>query len=242
MSTEKIYGGWDTILPNHDFLSKLWHTLAAQKVGTPDQRNNSGLSQRRCEITALWEIFRRMQPKLVVEIGVAQGGTFAGWCQLSGNDTLLIGIDRDVNDCLPRPGEPVHINVSNNRRLSITTQGGGMYALAIGNQRVVPINGWSTEPSVINKLNDTLAGRQIEFLFHDASHSSTMFAEDWKLYWPMIADGGVFAAHDINWSADPNCDKSVEWERIKREETYSACYEFLPHRSVSEMGIGLVIR
>lgn len=244
MSTEKIYGGWDTQRfadSAEQQMQWLWHRLAAQCVGSDRQQNNSGLSQRKNEIIELWHLFRRQQPRVVVEIGTSQGGTLAAWCLLAPEDALIVSIDRCVDDCRPRPGDPVHTDISN-RSEKYTSQGGGAYYLKQPNQTLVAINGWSYEKAVMDKLLATLNGRKIDFLMHDASHASAMFAADWKLYWPLVAPDGVFASHDINWSADPLCDKRTEWQRIKREEAYSACYEYLPHPSISEMGIGVLVK
>lgn len=241
MSTETIFGGWDTH-PTHagDEPAGLWHKLAAQNIGTPQQQNNLGLTQRRSEITLLWELFLRQKPSVVVEIGVAQGGTFAGWCQLARDNATIIGIDRCLDDSRPRPGDPCPAIYSG--PLKMFSQGGGINHVRQGHQTVIGINGWSYEPAVIQQLEKALAGRKIEFLFHDASHESEMFLADFQIYWPMIADGGIFASHDINWSEDPKCNKSVAWDRIKRVTDYSAVYEFLPHSKTSEMGIGVLIK
>lgn len=244
MSTERIFGSWNspTTQAAHDGLASLWHKLAAQNLGNPEFKPNFGLSQRKSEIIMLWTLYRRAMPEVVLEIGVAQGGTFASWCHLGKSDAIIIGIDRDVNDCRPRQGEPVNSDIGNNSNLRLTTQGGGMYALAKDNQRIHPISGWSHEPHVMEQLLMHLAGRKIDWLFHDASHSASMFAKDFSIYWPLVAEGGVFAAHDIMPSAHPDCDKSVEWERIKREEDYSACMEFRGSRTDDSLGIGLLIK
>lgn len=244
MGTEAIYGTWD--IPKNsttieDKMQWLWHRLAAQHVGTPHQQNNSGLTQRKNEIIELWHLYRRKHPIVTVEIGTSQGGTLAAWCQLAPPSGLIVSIDRCVEDCRPRPGDPIHPDITR-ECARYTSQGGGAHYLKQTNQKLVAINGWSYEKHVMDKLLETLNGKKIDFLFHDASHSAQMFANDWKLYWPLVEEGGVFAVHDINWSADPACDKRVEWDRIKREEAYSACYEYLPHHSVSEMGIGAMLK
>lgn len=244
MSTERIYGGWSHAPDGetHNVFFNLWEQLSAQP-GSP----NFGLTQRKNEIIELWQLYVRAKSRVVVEIGVAQGGTFAGWCTLAHmfvNDPItLIGIDRDLNDCRPRPGDPGNPAINcTTKTLRMTCDGGGIFDLGKFGQYLHGINGWSHEPRVMEELLRILDGRKIDFLFHDASHSSDMFARDWQLYWPLVAEGGIFASHDINWSQDPKCDKKTAWEEIKRTATYSACYEYLPHPSVSEMGIGVLIK
>ena len=121
---------------------------------------------------------------------------------------------------------------------------GGMFSLKRQGtrQEIAAIQGWSYEDRVISALGDQLKGRKIDFMFHDASHKAEMFAKDFEIYWPLIAEGGIFASHDISPSADPNCNKSEAWNHIKATAQYSACYEYLPHPSTTEMGIGVLIK
>lgn len=243
MSTDRIFGTWDQLPESGlvDPVAVLWHKLAAQRCGTPQQVNNFGLSQRRAEWATLMDLYLRAKPKLVVEIGVAQGGTAAGWCAIGRSGAEFIFIDRDLQDCRPRPGDPVDPGIYSGP-LKMTNQGGGIFHLAQRGQNIHGISGWSHAPETLSQLKAILNGRQIDWLYNDASHSAKMFAQDFQIYWPLIAPGGVFATHDIMPSAHPDCDKSVEWERIKREETYSACFEFRGSRNDDSMGQGILIK
>jgi cephalosporin hydroxylase len=244
MSTERIFGGWDSPpqSSSSDEISSLWHLLAAQWVGTPDQRNNLGLSQRRAEITMLWELYVRAKPKVVLEIGVAQGGTFASWCYLGQPYSLIIGIDRCVDDCRPRQGDPVSGKLCPiHLQGRSTTHGGGMYAHAKSHQAIIPINGWSHSPSTIEELKLVLVDRKIEWLFHDASHSADMARKDYAIYRPFMAEGSVMAFHDIQPSAHPDCNKSDWWAEVKEAGDYSAIFEFLGPKNSDSMGIGVII-
>jgi len=245
MSLENLYGTMNQMRPDVNHLDRelqlLWSRLAPQNIGTPEFQPNNGLSQRKNEIIELWKLFKFQSPKIILEIGTAQGGTFAGWCQLASNDATIISIDRCVDDCRPRPGDPVHPVISPHSHLT-TSQGGGTYHLGREGQRIFAINGWSHEDSTLQALDTALMGRKIDFIFHDASHSKEMFEVDWKLYWPYIADGGVFSAHDVMPSSHPDCDKSAFWQKIRETEEYSAIYEYFSNRKLDSMGIGVVIK
>jgi predicted O-methyltransferase YrrM len=217
-------------------LDTLWERLAPNESAV-----NSGLTQRRGEITELWSLYQRRQPRVVLEIGTAQGGTFAGWCQLGHPEATIISIDRDTNDARPRTGEPVHPDIYTGP-LANTENGGGLFCLRKHRQTIHAISGWSMDFSTTQKLKEILGDRSIDFLFHDASHEATMFARDFEIYWPLVAQGGVFAAHDIAHSAAPDCNKSVTWERIKHEADYAYSYEYMAHSSFTEMGIGVLIK
>lgn len=245
MSTENIFGSWNNARltgdAHHDRLQWMWHKLASQNEGTPDAQVNNGLTQRKAEIQMLWSLYLMSQPRVVLEVGTAQGGTAASWLQLGRDDLTFIAIDRCLDDSLPRPGEPVHKDIYSGP-LKMYSQGGGIHHLKKPNQTVVGISGWTHEESTIQQLLGVLGGRKVDFMFHDASHKMEKSAADFQIFWPLIAEGGAMAFHDINWSADLNCDKKIEWDRIRREETYSACYEFLPSRETSEMGIGVLLK
>lgn len=244
MGTETIYGTWDIPKnsdPVEDQMQWLWHRLAAQHVGTPHQQNNSGLSQRKNEIIELWHLFRRKRPVFVVEIGTSQGGTLAAWCRLAPPAALIVSIDRCVDDCRPRPNDPVHSDISRHSE-KYTTQGGGAHYLKQPNQTLVAINGWSYDGHVMDKLLAALRGNKIDFLFDDASHSAEMFKVDFDLYWPLIADGGIFASHDICPSAHPDVTKALHWEWIKKNVDYSACYEYRGQKDCDSLGIGVLIK
>lgn len=245
MSTATIYGDWDhprvTGDPWTDRFQSLWHILAAQNVGTPQFEPNFGLSQRRAEITELWKLFCQLRPKVIVEVGVAQGGTLAGWCELAPPDATIIAWDRDLNDCRPRPGEPVHPSIFRGQA-KMTCEGGGAFLLKKHGQQMHAIDGWSYDVRAQARLMEILNGRKIDFSFNDASHSKGMFAADFKFMWPLIADGGIYAVHDIQASKAEGCDKRVEWERIIAEEEYSAVFEYRASRHDDSLGIGVLIK
>ncbi len=244
MSTEKIFGGWDTMPENgySDRVTEAWHWLAAQNVGTPQQKNNCGLTQRRAEWTMLMDLYRRTKPKTLLEIGVAQSGTAAGWCLFGEPDATLFFVDRDLNDSLPRPNEFVHPQVASGTNYPMYEQGGGIKALAKHNQKIIGINGWSTDAQVFSKLNDALAGRKIDWLWADSSHEASMFSAEFAMYWPLVADGGVYCTHDIQESSHPDVTKWREWRRLKATLDYSACFELLGPRGGDSYGIGILIR
>lgn len=244
--TDKIYGTWDSPpqdLPDHEQqLVGLWHNLAVQNEGTAEFVANNRLTQRKNEFIELAQLFRRVRPRVIAEIGLAQGGTIAAWFKLARPDAKFLVIDRDCNDCLPRPGEPVSPHIYGGPIKGMTEQGGGVYHLKQPTQDLHVIWGWTTDPVAKQKFLDALGGDKIDWMFHDASHEASMFHQDFEWMWPLIADGGVLASHDIQPSTVPNITKSIEWERIKREETYSAVYEWRGNQHSDSYGVGALIK
>ncbi len=245
MGTETIYGSWNAPpanLPEHEKeLMDLWHSLAIQNEGQPNYEANNSMTQRKNEFIELAQIFRRVNPRVIAEIGLAQGGTIAAWARLARPDARFITIDRDPNDCRPRPGDPINPAIYRGR-LAMTEQGGGVYHLMRPGQRVSVIRGWTYDPEAKRQFLEALGGRKIDFMFHDASHQAEMFHADFEWMWPLIEEGGVLASHDIMPSVVPGITKSVEWERIRKEETYSALYEWRGSRDGDSFGIGAIIK
>ena len=228
---------WDEILSRYN---DLWNKLAP----IDDKHPNNGMTQKRNEIMELWSIFERVEPTIILEIGVSQGGTFAGWCQLASDDALIIGIDRDPNDCYPRKGNQVHPDIGD-LTLKMTEEGGGMYALKRkgSHQTIVPIVGMSFDPIVIKKLKGVLNGRKIDFIFHDASHEYSMTVKDFELYWPLVAPGGVMAFHDIAYYSGKDINKWRWWREILRFGPYDYAYTFEHNdRKDLSMGIGVLFK
>jgi predicted O-methyltransferase YrrM len=204
----------------------------------------SGITQKKNEIIELWQLFERINPKIILEIGISQGGTFAGWCYLADDNALLIGIDRDPNDCRPREGEQVHPDIAD-PCLKMTEEFGGMWVLKRkgSHQTIIPIKGWSYEPRVMNELLEVLGGDKIDFLFHDASHEESMTRKDFELYWPLIAPNGVMAFHDIGFSNVPEVTKYKWWREVRDDGPQSYAYSYqLPDRLNLSMGIGVLFK
>lgn len=243
MSVDTIFGGWDVARNPGDPLELLYHRLAAQHVGTREFQPNSGMTQRASEIIPLWELFIRQRPQVILEVGTAQGGTFASWCQLAPDNATLIAIDRDLNDCWPRQGNQVNPMIAPLCQ-KMTEEGGGLHALKRrgSNQNIVAINGWTTDQAVKDQLSSQLGGRKLDWLFHDASHEADMARVDFEWLWPLIAEGGVFASHDIMPSDDPKCNKKEWWDEAKKSTQHSAVYEFCGSSEDKSMGIGILIK
>lgn len=236
MGVEKVFGAWSTPPETgvQDGLSLLWHKL----VSHPDAPN-FGMTQRRPEITMLWELFRRANPEVILEIGVAQAGTFCGWCQLAREDAIIIAVDRDVNDARPRPGDPVPWICPNPTKY--TTQGGGIHYCNKGRQTIHAINGWSYEQKTLDQVMKALNGRKVDFMFCDSSHRADMFEKEFNMYWPLVADGGIYSTHDIQKSTAPDVTKGEYWDWIKNNVQYSALFEFRGPPGSDSMGIGALI-
>jgi cephalosporin hydroxylase len=235
-------------------LQDLWHRLAPQYEDDTMQvltEPNNGLTQKKNEIIEVWRVFRRLRPKVILELGIAQGGSFAGWCELAPEDAFFIAMDQAIEDCRPRPGDPIHPKIGRMQEIidgTLTTKlsgsGGGVHHLKkYPTQTIEVIRGWSFEKMAQDRVLKVLDGRKIDFMFHDASHEASMFQRDYDFFWPLMAEGGVMAVQDIAYSSNPDVTKPQVWEQIKRNGDHHTCYEYAMADHMNQsMGIGLLFK
>lgn len=179
--------------------------------------------QVRSEIVNLASIVRAAQPKVVVEIGTAMGGTLFLWCANAAPDATVISID------LPNG---IH--------------GGGypywktfLYrSFANARQQVRLFRGDSHSPAMLARLKEELAGRPIDFLFIDGDHTYAGVKQDFENYAPLVRPGGVIALHDV--AVHPpeyHCEVDRFWNELKAKFEHR---EFIEDQKQGWAGVGVV--
>jgi len=142
-----------------------------------------GLTQKREEIQWLFDLVRAIRPRVVVEIGLDLGGTLFLWSRAAAPNAHLLAIDTSL------PGRlglwsPFHLV----RR-----------GFAVGSQRLSLLMGSdSHSESTLRRVVTLLRGRAIDFLFIDGDHSRDGVWQDFNMYSPLVAPGGLIAFHDIS--------------------------------------------
>jgi len=127
------------------------------------------------DIVAVQEILWRVRPDLVVETGVARGGSLvlsASILELVGHGEVL-GIDVEI-----RP---------HNRR-SIEA-----HPLS---KRIRLIEGSSTDPAVVEEVRAAAAGRSGVVVILDSLHTHEHVLEELRLYSPLVGKGSYLIAFD----------------------------------------------
>ena len=156
-------------------------------------------------------------PKVILEIGVAQGGSIAAWAKATDAD-LVIGMDP-----LTIPREP-KMKASFDKLIK---------------ENDIKIIPWvSRLPVAHEELEKLLKGCKIDFLFIDGNHGYGDAQYDFSAYKKYLAEDALVGFHDIYYSdalADAGSLVCFFWERMKRD--YSHNDEFHFH---STMGIGMV--
>lgn len=168
------------------------------------------------EITQLAKAVQAINPKIIVEIGTARGGTLLIWSYLASkrvitcdlNDTTL---QRPLFSRFPPPGS---------------------------NCQVTLLSGNSHDASFKARLARELNGEKADFLFIDGDHTESGVEADYNDYKEFVRPGGLIAFHDIV-EKQPLPTNQVYhlWKRIK---VGADVQEFVADPNQCGFGIGLL--
>ena len=134
------------------------------------------------EILELLKILNEEEPRAVLEIGTANGGTLFLFSRAASKDTTLISVD------LPKGmfggGYPIW-------KIPLYK------SFALSNQKIRLIRADSHKQSTLDRVKSILNGTEIDFLFIDGDHTYEGVKKDFKMYSPLVKNGGIIAFHDI---------------------------------------------
>ncbi len=159
------------------------------------------------EFIEFLKIFQELNPKYILEIGTANGGTLFCFCKLARDDATIISIDL--------PGGSF---------------GGGypewkipLYqAFTKENQKLYLLRKDSHREETLEEVKKNLNGNQLDFLFIDGDHSYEGVKKDFEMYSPLVGKGGIIAFHDIVNNDPTRSDIQVPrfWMEIKDNYLY----------------------
>jgi len=171
------------------------------------------------EILELVRAVAEIEPKVVLEIGTAAGGTTFLWAQLAREEVLTCDLRakrplREMLPLFPRPGSSC---------------------------RMQYLHGDSHSRSFQEEVKSALGGRPVDFLFIDGDHTEPGVEADYRSFSPLVRPGGLIAFHDIA-RRQPLATNQVQdfWSRLKREAPHFR--EFIRNPEQCGYGIGLIVR
>lgn len=129
--------------------------------------------QIRSEILRFLELARAFQPRTVLEIGTATGGTHYLLGTALPSVTLTLGLD---------------LFVQRSRLLEAFGRPGCRQIFRHGDSRSHESFRW---------VRDSLAGLPLDVLFIDGDHTYAGVKGDFDTYTPLVRPGGIVALHDI---------------------------------------------
>ena len=139
-------------------------------------------SQIECEITELLRLIKGIEPRAIIEVGTASGGTLFLFTRMASADAKVISVD------LPKGkfggGYPVW-------------KSGLFKSFARNAQTVCLIRADSHKLETLHEVRKMLDHRPVDLLFIDGDHTYEGVRKDFEMYSPLVRNGGIIAFHDI---------------------------------------------
>jgi len=177
------------------------------------------------EFLSLLNVFKEKDPKVVVEIGTANGGTLFCFSKLAPQGATIVSIDLPggkFGGGYPEGRVPLY------------------YSFKKESQKTFLLREDSHSEQTLENLRTILGGngKKIDFLFIDGDHTYEGVKKDFELYSTLVGDGGIVAFHDIAVHPDSTgCFVNLFWDEIKRKYKYK---EFVEDRNQGWGGIGVL--
>jgi predicted O-methyltransferase YrrM len=171
--------------------------------------------QHEAEFTALLDIYKDWAPSRVLEVGTYHGGTLYHWLQNATEGATVVSVDRYSEGVDNRHLYPEW------RPESVTLHA---------------VSGDSHDPAIVSHV---ATYGPYDWVFIDAGHYYDEVRQDWELYGPMCAPGGVVCFHDIlpPSANHPEIEVSRLWREIQAEYTTE---EIIFDAAADWGGIGIV--
>jgi len=168
------------------------------------------------EILRLAQAVQAIQPRIILEIGTARGGTALIWSYLASERVITCDIqDMTLQAPLykrfPPPGSRCQVTV---------------------------LTGNSHDPEFKKRVARELNGEKVDFLFIDGDHTEAGVTADYLDYKEFVRPGGLIAFHDIL-EKQPLATNQVYhlWKRLK---PIAQVEEFIADPNQCGFGIGLL--
>jgi Predicted O-methyltransferase len=178
--------------------------------------------QIRSEFVQLATLIQQRKPRVIVEIGTANGGTLFAWCALAHPQAMVISID--LPGGIHGGGYPYWKSFIYRR-------------FAQSGQTLHLLRADSHLSGTLNLLKTLLPPEGIDFLFIDGDHTYEGVKADFEMYSPLVRRGGLLALHDI--CVHPpamNCHVDKFWQEIRQRHK---SWEFIENPNQGGFGIGL---
>jgi predicted O-methyltransferase YrrM len=167
--------------------------------------------QVRSEILRALQRVESLEPRYVLEIGTAKGGTFFLLSRAAAGDALVISLDL--------PGGKFGGGYPNWKTRVYRR-------LLRPGQSACFIRGDSHTAASRERVLKALKGNGLDLLFIDGDHTYEGVKTDWQLYANLVRPGGLVIMHDIaSHTAESGCLVKEFWAEIKNHFSYEEIIE-----------------
>jgi len=152
----------------------------------------------------------RINPKIIVEIGTARGGTISRWLEIPSAE-VVVSIDYPVG---------IHGGQGFEERTYVISD--CIEQANLTNKKFYAINGDSKLDIIINRLEEILDGKKIDFLFIDGDHTYEGVSGDFSCYNRFLREGSLVGFHDItdsHFHQIHSCFVPRFWNEISKKYT-----------------------
>ena len=190
--------------------------------------------QKKTEIVALLHLLEPSQPRSVVEIGTASGGTLFLLTEVAARDATILSVD------LPGGRLGGESSAARNRYPRWRSR---LYrGFARDRQILHVIRADSQDVATVRDVTRRLPDGKIDFLFIDGDHSYEGVRRDFELYSPLVRPAGLVAFHDIvpsrpEGQGDPG-SVPMFWSELK--SGYKVEAELVEDWNWGSCGIGVI--
>lgn len=175
------------------------------------------------EILGLAQEIGKIKPKVVVEIGTANGGTLFMATRMATPDATIVSIDLPggkFGGGYPEWKVPIYSSFARKQ------------------QQIHLVRADSHLPSTFEQLKKILNGKQIDYLFIDGDHTYEGVKTDFHLYKELVKPGGTIGFHDVVVHEGSSCDVHTFWNEIKPEYAHK---EFIKDpETQKKFGVGVI--
>ncbi len=180
------------------------------------------MKQEYSEILSLCEKVDQLKPKIVLEIGTAQGGSLFLFTKLADKNATIISIDLPKGDF----GGGYEEYKSDFYRSFVHP-----------NQTIHLLRDDSHVEETRKKVETIVGNRKIDFLFIDGDHTYQGVKTDFLLYSQLMSKNGLIGFHDIVASVQ-GCEVRKFWDETKVK--YNKFTEFIDRPDQQFCGVGLI--
>jgi cephalosporin hydroxylase len=182
-------------------------------------------AQVQSEVSELLEVINKMKPKVILEIGTANGGTLFLFSRVASEGVTMISLDL--------PGGKFGGGYPAWRTLLYKS-------FAPPGRKIHLLRADSHKRDTLEQVKAILSGRDIDFLFIDGDHTYEGVKTDFEMYSPLVGKQGIIAFHDIVPGGWENVGGVPQfWNELKayyRDKER----EIVQDRSQGGFGIGLL--